>query len=390
MIKKIFFIRRKALLILTILLLPLFITGIVYAKDAHSKKNIILPKEEIVNKDYFAVGDTVTLSGIVNGDAYVAGGIINIEGEINGDLIAAGGTINLKGNVRNDARIAGGEIIVSSQIDGNLTALGGSVNIVSGANIGGSLVSGSGNLSVFAPVGKGLTAGSGNVTLGNSVGGDILAGVGQLTLTPNSKVSGNLTYWSNSDAQIQSGAQILGETTHNFPPKPAKEQPKKIFSSVAVTLKIISFISALIIGFLLIKFLPVFTKRTTEIIDKRFLASLGIGFLTVVLAPVVFIILILVVVTIPLAFIYLVAFLITLYLAKIFVAFWVGQKILEKVDRKIGDFLTFLLGLVIIYIVTMIPFIGWLTGLLVVLMGAGAFILAKVSTYKQLRSKNLL
>ena len=383
MIKKIFF-------ILTILFLPFFITGIVYAKNDNPKKNIILPKEEVVNKDYFAVGDTVTLSGTVNGDAYVAGGIINIEGEINGDLIAAGGTVNLKGNVRNDARIAGGEIIVSSQIDGNLTALGGSVNITSGANVGGSLVSGSGNLSVFAPIRKGLTVGSGNVILGNSIGGDILAGVGQLTLSPNAKVSGNLTYWSDQDAQIQQGAQILGETTHNIPPKPQKDQPKKILGSIAITFKIISFISTLIIGFLLIKFLPVFTKQTTEVINKRFLASLGIGFLTVVLTPIVFVILILLLVTIPLALIHLVAFLITLYLAKIFVAFWAGQKILERFDRKMGDFLTYTLGLVVIYIVTMIPIIGWLAGLVVVLTGTGALILAKVNTYKQLRSKNLL
>jgi len=381
---------KKISIVLSIILLPFFITGIVYAKNDSPKRNIILPKGEVVNKDYFATGDTVTISGTVNGDAYVAAGTVNIEGNINGDLIAAGGMINLKGNVKNDARVAGGEVIVSSQIDGNLTALGGSVNITSGANIGGGLVSGSGNLSVFAPVGKGATLGSGNVTLGSSIGGDVTAGVGQLTLTPNAKISGDLTYWSNSDAQIQPGAQILGQATHNIPQRMAKEQPKKIFASVSITFRIISFISALIIGFLLIKFLPTFTKNTREIIDKRFLTSLGIGFLSIILVPIIFIISILLVVTIPLGLILLAAFLIELYLAKIFVALWVGKKILERLDRKTGDFLTFLLGMFVIYIITLIPFIGWLVRLLVVLTGIGAILLLKFNLYKQLRTKNLL
>ncbi|OGD84587.1 hypothetical protein A2165_02415, partial [Candidatus Curtissbacteria bacterium RBG_13_40_7] len=375
---------------LIVLLLPFFMAGFVYAQKDKTKKNVILPKEEIVNKDYFAVGDTVTLAGTVNGDAYIAGGIVNIEGQVNGDLIAAGGTVNLKGNITNDARVAGGEIVVSSQIDGNLTVLGGSVNIASGANVGGSLVSGSGNLNVFAPVGKGATIGSGNVTLGSTIDGDVVAGVGQLILTPNASVAGNLTYWSDQDVQVQPGAEILGQTTHNFPPKPQKDQPQKVFAKVALTFKIIGFISALIIGFLLIRFLPVFTKKTTETINQKFWNSLGLGFLSIVLIPIVFIILILIVVTIPLALMLLVAFLITLYLAKIFVALWVGQMILQRLDRKLGDYWTYLLGLVVIYIVTWIPIIGWLVGLIVLLTGVGALQLTKYNTYKQLRSKNLI
>lgn len=383
---------KKIFIALVILLTTLFVGGIVFAQqlDYPQNKTVVLPKDETVNKDYFAAGETVTISGTINGDAYIAGGTVNIEGEINGDLIAAGGIVNLRGNVRNDARVAGGEIIVSSQIDGNLTALGGSINVTDAANIGGSLVSGTGNLAVFAPIGKGATIGAGNATLGDTIGGDITAGVGQLTLTPNAKVSGDLTYWSDQDVQIQSGAQISGKTTHNIPAKPSKDQPKKAFASAAIGFKIVSFISALIIGFLLIKFLPNFVEQTKKVIDQKLLISIGVGFLALVLTPIVFIILLLLVVTIPLALILLVGFLITLYLAKIFVATWAGHRISKIFGWKIGNFLSFFLGLVVIYIISLIPFIGWLIWLLVVLTGAGAIFQIKLNSYKQLRSKNLL
>jgi len=383
---------KKIVVVLTTLSIPLFVGGVVLAQqlDYSQNKTVVLPKDEIVDKDYFAAGETVTISGTVNGDAYIAGGTVNIEGEINGDLFAAGGVVNLGGTITNDARVAGGEVTISSQINGNLTALGGNVNITDAANIEGSLVSGSGNLSIFAPIGKGLTVGSGNVTLGDTVGGDITAGVGQLTLTPNAQVSGDLTYWSDQDAQVQAGAQITGQTTHNIPPKPSKDQPKKAIASTAIAFKIISFVSALIFGLILIKFLPVFASETKKIIGQKLLVSLGVGFLALVLTPIAFIVLLLPVVTIPLALILVVGFLITLYLAKIFVAMWAGHRISKIFNLKTGNYSTFLLGLVVIYIITLIPFIGWLVWLLVVLTGTGGVVLTKFNFYKQLRSKNLL
>ena len=367
-------------------------SGVVFAQqlDYSQNKTVVLPKDETVDKDYFAAGETVTISGTVNGDAYIAGGTVNIEGEVNGDLFVAGGVVNLGGTITNDARVAGGEVTISSQINGNLTALGGNVNVTDAANIVGSLVSGSGNLSIFAPIGKGITVGAGNVTLGDTVGGDITAGVGQLTLTPNAQVSGDLTYWSEQDAQVQAGAQITGQTTHNIPPKPAKDQPKKIFAGVSIAFSIISFISALIFGLILIKFLPFFASETKKIIDQKLFTSMGVGFLAIVLTPIAFIILLLPVVTIPFALILLVIFLITLYLSKIFVAMWTGHRISKIFGWKTGNYLAFLLGLVVIYIITLIPIIGWLIWLLVVLTGTGGVVLTKFNFYKQLRSKNLL
>ena len=382
---------RRILVILISLLVPLSIAGVAYAQQLETGgKTVVLPKDETVNKDYFAAGETVTLAGTINGDAYLAGGTVNIEGRVNGDLIAVGGIVNVRGKVENDVRIGAGQIIISGEIGGNATTGAGSVSITDSAKVNGSLVSGSGNLSIFAPIGKGLTIGAGNSTIGSEVTGDITAGVGQLTFTPNAKVSGNVTYWSDVDAQIQPGAQILGKIVHNFPPKPDKEKAAKAMGTFALAVKVISFISALIIGFLLIKFLPIFTQRTANTISKNALKSLGMGILALILTPIIAVILLVTIVGIPLAFILLVAFAIELYLAKIFVSLVIGQKILKFLGQKAGNGWSLVLGLIVFMIVTMVPIIGWIVALIVLLLGLGAIVLQKRETFLQISNKKLI
>ena len=272
-----------------------------------SSQNVVLQRNEVINKDYFAAGETVTISGTVNGDAYVAGGNVIIEGEINGDLLAAGGTVNIRGKVRDDVRVAGGQIVVSGEIGRNITTVGGSVTIADSAKINGSLTAGTGSLSVFAPIGKEANFGAGQVTIGNIINGDVQAGVGQLTLTPLSQITGNLTYWSDLKAQIDPGAKVIGKITHNIPPKPPVKQKDVSTNAGAlfgagIAFTLISYLSALIIGLLLIKFLPVYTQQTASIVLKSPLQSLGIGFLSILFAPFIFILLLLIILCILFVF----------------------------------------------------------------------------------------
>ncbi|MGE5444987.1 MAG: hypothetical protein ACM3SR_10370 [Ignavibacteriales bacterium] len=369
-----------------LLILPFFISNSALAdREGEKRKEIVLPKNEILNKDYFAAGNSVTLSGTVNGDVYLAGGSVIVEGIVNGDLLVAGGVVTIRGKITHDARIGGGQVIISGEIDGNLTAGGGSVNITDSAKIGGSLVAGAGSLLVFAPVGKGATIGAGRVTLGNKIGGDITAGVGQITLTPNANIIGNLVYWSKSNAQIEPGAQVLGKITHNLP---AEFKPTKKIIILPLLILIGNLVSSLVIGLLMLKFLPVYTQRTANVITENPWASLGIGFLTTVLFPVIFIILLVTLVGIPIALILLFTFLIIAYITKVFVSLLIGQKIFKFIGRQTKSGWALVVGLIVYGIITIIPVIGWIVSMLVFLFGLGGVILVKKDFYHQLRSEN--
>ena len=90
--------KKVFLLAFLILLAATFATSAFAAKNFQRNETVLLSKDDVVEGDYFAAGERVTIAGTVNGDAYVAGGNVIVEGEINGDLIAAGGTVNIRNN----------------------------------------------------------------------------------------------------------------------------------------------------------------------------------------------------------------------------------------------------------------------------------------------------
>jgi hypothetical protein len=380
--------KKLLLLGFFLLVVPLFLASSVLAQN-NRQTMVVLPPGETVNKDYFAAGNSVTLSGTVNGDAYVAGGNVVVEGTINGDLLVAGGTVNVRGRVANNVRAAGGQVIISGDIGRNVSTAGGSTTITDAARIGGSLAAAGGSLEVFAPIAKDLNLAAGQATLGNTVGGDVMAQVGQLTLTPKADVSGNLTYISNTPAQIQSGAKVNGTITQNRPPQ-QQVQPNQIaktLATFALVVKLMYLVSYLIVGLLLIRFFPLFIGSVADNINRRFWPSLGWGLLILILTPIIIFFLFITVLGIPLALILLAVFWILIFLSKIFVSLVIGQRILGWFGRRDNWGWALFLGVIVYLILTLIPILGGLITFIVTLLGLGAWLLGGRDYYNLLRDK---
>ena len=375
------------ILVLTLLLFTL--PSNTYAQNnLQTGENIVLKEGEVINKDYFAAGDKVTILGTINGDAYLAGGKIVVDGVINGDLIAGGGEITINGEVTQNVRIAGGNINIDGLIGRNATVLGGNIIFTKDSILTGSLTSAGGNLNLYSPIGKDLYLGAGDVTIGNTVGGDINAGVGSITLNPDASISGGLNYISEQQVQILDGATISGQVKHTLPPadtKSSKETAENAAAGFDTFYKAITFSSLLILGLLLIKFFPNFSRFSAQTISSRFWASLVVGLLTPILIVIAFILLLITVLGIPLALILLLGFMLSLYLSKIFVSILLGNFISEKLNQTWNLYVSFILGLAILTILSFIPLLGLLISLFTNIIGLGALLLSKQSFYLKLK-----
>lgn len=354
----------------------------------------VLQRNETVHEDYFATGDTVTVSGTVNGDAYVAGREVLVDGTINGDLIVAGGNVTIRGTVSQDVRAAGGNITISSQIGGSTTVVGGNVSITDSAALSGSLVTGVGTLQVFAPVGGGMTIGAGTAQIGNSVGGNISAGIGEISFSPDASVSGNLTYWSEKKANIAQGASVSGTVTQHTAPQGSTEAAQKaaegFFSAVSLAFTLASFLSALILGLLLTKFAPRFLEKTADTILEAPAKSALIGFVALITIPVAAFILFVTLLLIPLSFVVMGMYFIAIYFSKIFVAYAIGKKASELLNSTWARGVVFLAGLVLFYLLSALPLIGWIVSFAALLFGLGALLSNKGAYYKTLQDKKLI
>lgn len=354
------------------------------ATDATAGDLVTLPAGMVVNRDYFAYGERVEISGTVNGDVYAAGGQILVDGTVNGDLLAAGGAITISGTVSQDARIAGGQIAINGPIGRSLTVAGGNVDVNDSALVGRSVVAAGGRVRVAAPVAADAKIAAGSVTVSNAVKGNLHAVTGDLRLTSKAAIAGDLTYWSQTDASIDPGATVAGVVTRKALPEHVGPKPGTLFAAVAgllVLVKLVSFVSTLVLGLLFLYVLPRYTGSAVAVLRQRPWASLGIGFIAFVVTPAAAGILLITVLGAPLGLSVAALYLVALYVVRVFAIVWVGTAVFAWMGKQVRPVWALVIGLVLYAIATLIPFIGWFVTFLVILFGLGASLLADRALY---------
>jgi hypothetical protein len=381
---------RRILFFLSLILLVLLLPTAVLAQDSTRHPHFEVKKGEVINHDYFAAGESVTISGVVNGDVYAAGANVTVDGTINGDLLAGAGMITLLGEVTNDVRMAGGNILINGAVGRSVTVAGGTVTITSEAKIKGSLLAFAGNLELRAPVGRDANLYAGRAVVGSQIGGNLQGEFDELVLTSEAGILGNLDYKSPQEAEITEGAIILGETNYQLLTRErAPRLRPDLIASPAVPRGAglwLSF-SSLILSFLLgLGFLYVFPKRgeaIVKVLTSRPWQSLGAGFLTLILIPVGMVFLMLTIIGIPLALMLVPLYILLLYFSKIFAALCTGQWVLNRWEVKKGLNWALLIGLIIYYLLRQLPVISPMVIFAFTTLGFGAFILDQ----KALRGK---
>ena len=379
---------------LFILILLLFASLFTFPVLAQERKTILLPKNETVNKDYFAAGSNVILSGTVNGDAYLAGGNVLVDGDINGDLLVAGGNVTIHGKVAHNIRALGGTINFYAPVGGNISVAAGQVTLADGTTVSGSLAGAAGSIDILGPVKKEINVAAGQINIASQVGGNINAAVDQLTLTSNASVNGNVTYWSDQKAQIENGATISGKLVQKYYPVKKPEETTKdlrgIFAGLISFFKIAQLISLFVVGLLILKLMPAYFKRTVEVTLQKPWKNILVGMIALIVTPVIGFLLLLTISGIPFSFILLISYVIILYLSTIFISYIVGQKVLTYLKINFPDTLILLIGIVLFAILSAIPILGWIIGIFAFFLGVGGILVEEKGFYSLLHQKKLI
>jgi hypothetical protein len=347
----------------------------VKAADVRTGENVILSANQKTLKDLYLFGSTVQLNAPVTNDVVAAGGMIDLTGNITNDVLAAGGNVTIQGKVGNTLRVAGGNVTITGSVTHDLVVAGGNVTVSRNATVGGDLLIAGGQVNVEGPVrGKVLMSG-GNVTLNSTVGGNVIGGeVGTLTLGPQAKINGNLTYSSPQPAQNEAGSSVLGKTTYHHVQRQTKSQQE--ISQAAIGSAVYKLIADIIISLLFIYFFRSGILTILNKIQKSPWKSLGVGFVYMLLAPIASaILLILVWLGLASFLTYGLTLIISIFFANVFVGWWLmswwerRQKQSYLLDWKAG-----VVGPIVLFIILLIPILGWLVASLIFLAAVGAFV----------------
>ncbi|MDJ0677524.1 MAG: polymer-forming cytoskeletal protein [Calothrix sp. MO_167.B42] len=434
--------KTGALLIFALTLVPLLLIGIPPALsiNAIADKQITITADQIIDDDLYLSGETLTIDGTIKGDAVLSGKIITVNGTVDGDLIAAGQTITINGTVKDDVRIAGQVLTIDSkaQIIDDLIAAGASLENKAGSTVGGDVNFAGAQALLAGTVNQSVSGAMNSLELRGAVGQNMqVVAIGEpnplqipfipkapvpipeipegLTIQDTAKIGGKLTYQSTKEAQVSQQAQIVGGTVreelqykgerkagwHGFTPA---QTPGGILLQQLQRL-----VALLLIGWLLLRFVPTWTQGLTATLQAKPMPSLGWGLVTFigVLAAIIIVPIITFLFSGLLAFvlpslilpIFGIGILLTAcigiafaifatYVPQIIISFLGGQWLMEHLrpNQVTGRMISLFAGLVVLILLTAIPVFGGILELIIVLMGLGVVWLRRKQEIYQKRT----
>jgi cytoskeletal protein CcmA (bactofilin family) len=343
---------------LLVILLITFTSVFVLAFNVRSGDIVTVTSGEVIDGDLYVAGKTIIIDSTINGDLIAAGQTIMVNGIVNGSIIAAAQTVNINGEVTHAVRVIGETLNIGGTIGRDLLAAVGNFSTTSTAEIGGDLL-----------------LGAGIARIDGLIKGDINSGVKSLTIASTASIQGKLNYISGNEANIQSGAQIKGTINHKLP-----EVKEKQVAGIGLWWIVIGFLMTLVLGIIIVLLAPRRVKAVTESIRTRPWASLGWGVVILVATPIVALIVCITIIGLPLGLIALVLYAIAIYLTQLFVGLLIGLLIIgafRGVETRAALVGALALGLAILRLLRLIPFVGFFFGLATVLFGLGAILVSE-------------
>ena len=349
-----------------------------FAAELRGGDDYTLRKGEVVEDNLYVGGGNVVVAGDVEGDLVAGGGNILISGNVADDLLAGAGTLNVVGSVGGDVRVAGGTVTISGEVKGEVVVVGGTVTIVSGAKVGKDVAIGGGKVTIDGDVEGNVKVGGGDVDVNGAVGGDANIHADMLTLGSYASIGGNMEYWSPKEAQVTTGAKIVGATNYHKveTSKYKSEGAKKGFVAFLGAWATIKFLAILVAALLLFYLF----RAGSESFSHRAIGSFGRemfrGFVVLVVVPFAIILAFITMIGFIPGILGVLVYIGLLVLANVGAAFVLGpllRRIVKRDERNVLNWKTILAGVCGTYVLAVIPFVGWIALLAFFLASLGAW-----------------
>ncbi|MFH0977711.1 MAG: polymer-forming cytoskeletal protein [Candidatus Woesearchaeota archaeon] len=356
-----------------IILLLIMLSSSAFAIKSFTGQRVII--DQAVQDNAIVTGQDLRISSNIEGDLTCAGGMVIIDGSVKDDITCAAGTISISKQVSDNVKILAGNVEISAKITGDLIIAGGNVRILDSAVVGGDLLIMGGNVEYL-----GTTVGNANIKAGTIVFGGIVGKSAFLTgnkiILEKGTVEGDLTYASRNSVDT-SKLTVNGQIFKQVLPSRAASFRTSLAG------RILAFVALFIVGSLIILIMPKYARMVGKTVSGKFWASVGIGMLVLILAPIAMILFLVTVIGIPLAVILLFSYIVLIYISKLATAYWLSST--AGAERPWPMVLTAGISLLIIYAFLAIPIVGAVLNVILIIIGTGAMSIACYQLLKQAR-----
>lgn len=373
-------------------LLLYFVSQHVVAADCRSGNTVII--NHPINEDLYISAGTVIINAPIYGDLIVAGGNVTVNDTIRDDVLLLGGSISINGYIGDDIRCAGGSINITAYVEGDILITGGNITIEKKANISSLSVAG-GEVIVNGTVRNNIKSRSGSFELNGIIIGDVDLRGDKLSL--NGKINGksvlaatkpiivghsahfgrSIRYWQPFKRQLKLDASVASYQPI-YDPLLSITHSKWYFLGASTFLGLLWYLGMAYIMILIIQYLfHSILAKAGKTFYTNTMQSAVYGIAVFVGTPVVIIICLATVIGVPVSAILAVGYILLILLATIIsslvVVNWVN--VINTGNWNYWQITgTALFTFILLKIVFITPFLGWLVMIIIVSISYGAII----------------
>lgn len=360
--------------VFSVIIVTILCTTYSMATVFQAQENYQLSKEQKIDDDLIVAGNTLKIDGTVSGNLITACRYLTQNGTVSGSLFNGSQFADIFGKVSGSVTSFSQHLTLSGQVKRNIIAFGQNINLASVSTVEGEATLFGAEILVDGVILKGLKASGERIVISGMVKGDVNLNAKSVTILPTAEILGNLTYKSPQEAKISAGAKIAGETKWTeFKGREPKRPTFRKFSWISF----LFLLASIATGIVLMALFKNQTQKIKTTIQTSFWKSLGSGFILAIVSPIGAIILMVTLIGIPLAVITGFLYLILFYIAKIFTGLALGETVISIFKKdQIPMGWSLMAGLVLLYILVGLPYVGWLIYTLAFMIGLGGIVLS--------------
>jgi cytoskeletal protein CcmA (bactofilin family) len=336
----------------------------------HGNPSYTLPAGQEVKNDLIVWAVRTQIDGDVDGDLIVWSRSVTVNGHVKGDIICWAQELRVNGAVDGNVRAFAQTLALHGTVARNVMALTGASEMDQKATVGGTMTMLTGAAELDGQLAGDLLALSGDLDLNGSFGRDATIQGGQLTIGPSAEIKGRTKYTGDQQPEVSASSKLASPIEVTL----QKHGPDYSRGSYYWH-QLLFWGAGFLLGLVTLLVAPGFFFDVAQAC-KRVGPAVGFGALFLFATPIAAAIICFTFVGLSVGIPVLLFYGIAVYAAKIFVGAWLGEKLLGA-GVGFGPILGRLaLGLAILRIIRMLPYAGPLAGLIMVMWGLGAIVLA--------------
>lgn len=348
-------------------------TNVEYRKDNMKAEDDLNVTGNYDSSTFFA-GNNVYDATKVDGISFVAGNDVNINGNYEYGFVA-GNIVDVRGKYQKDVFVFGNMVSFSNEF-----------SVAKDMYLFGATVTLNGN------IGRNLFVAADKLVLENvTINGDVNVSASSVTFGDNVLVNGTFKY--NEDAYLSNMEKASISTILTYE---IEDDFKEVNRFAAYQDFLLSVVGLILLGVIIYALCPsVFEKLKGKTNNYTFVEGLkdsAAGLLTLIGYPIFMLMLLFTVICIPISIIGLILYGIAIYMTTLFIGYLVGDLLFRKaIGKEVSGFYSIIIGVLIVKILKLIPFIGGFISFIVLCLGLGLIVKLLFSRRnKEVLSENII